>query len=105
MKILARLAMYMICLFPFVQAQATENFGRIDSVDNRNVFLIINDNIYTMNLNLKVYDVRGGAINRYGLRTGQRVVYQYENFPKGVKKVSSIWIKNDDFVYVSKDEE
>ena len=48
-------------------------FKVIDSIEHNSGTLVLDDFIYKMKLNAKVYDRQNNLVNRYALRKGQRV--------------------------------
>ncbi len=76
--------------FPIAYAEGEDSnslesaLKTIDSIDNSSGTLVLNDFIYKMKLNTKVYDPRKRLTNRYALRKGQQVIVEVdEQGPKG----------------------
>lgn len=76
-----------------------EKFGNLDYIDHSESSLIINDNAVKMALNFKVYDLRGNEVNRYSLKTGQKLVYTVVSGSNGSKNITKAWIKPIDYEY------
>ncbi len=59
------------------EGDSVEDLSKVvDYIDNNTGTLILNDFIYKMKLNTKVYDQQKKVTNRYALRRGQRVIIE-----------------------------
>ena len=79
----------------FVIAEEDENVGKIDSVNPEYLHVVIDDSLYTFALNVKVFDVKGRPVNRYALKQGAQVRYDFNRSAKGEKQLSNVWIVSE----------
>ena len=66
--------------------------GRIDYVSSEYLDMVIDDSVFTFALNMKVFDGKGRTVNRYALKPGAKVKYQFVREPSGQRQLSNVWI-------------
>lgn len=66
--------------------------GRVDYVSAEYLDMVIDDSVFTFALNMKVFDTKGRAVNRYALKPGAKVKYQFIREPSGQRQLSNVWI-------------
>ena len=73
-------------------AQEDSNVGNIDYVNPEYLDLVIDDSVYTFALNVKVFDAKGREANRYALRPGSKVKFEFTRSPNGDNQLSHVWL-------------
>lgn len=89
---------FLICvLFVSVDLYAVElkEFGVVDRVDLAGSALVIDDQYYTMALNMRVFDRRGDEVNRHYLKKGQKLNFMLKGGGSEVQQLDQIWVLPD----------
>lgn len=97
-----------ICLLAItlsVHAETNIYLGTLDDINHERSQLVIDDQVFVMALNFKVYNLKGKETNRYSLKRGQKITYSYKDGPKGGRSISSAHIRPAEYSIVSKEED
>lgn len=94
MKIIFATIILLLSAFSMAQESSVYE-GTIDGLDEKYQFIVIDDGSFPLALNLKVKDHRGREVNRYALKPGLKVRYEYSVGANGYNQISSLYILKD----------
>lgn len=88
----------------FSIAEENKMSGILDDISFERSTLVIDDRVFKMALNFKVYDLSGHKVNRYSLKLGQKLVYTFNDNPNGSKSITTAKI-SDKLISFANDED
>lgn len=81
-----------VLLLASLSIAAERHFGTVNAVDGKYQSIVIDDSVFPFALNMKVYDAKGREVNRYALKAGMEVSYEFQVGANGYNHITVISI-------------
>ncbi|AFU98916.1 hypothetical protein [Simiduia agarivorans] len=78
-----------------VLAFAELDEAEIDHVDESYKYVVIGDRVYSFALNAKFFDKKGRTVNRYALKQGMLVEFDFDRGPHETGTINRVTIVSD----------